>query len=310
MNMPQPLSTTLEITSRCNLECKYCFAGSGGKNTNEVSYEVIENVINDLITIGNQHFLIMGGEPTLHRDFLRIITYLKKKGVSVGFSSNGLNLSDSFCKELFTIGVRHNVYVSLDTIMPIDYKEITGRDRFQRVVDGIDNLRNNGIRYAISCVVIKQNVSMLDKLYQFACEHGASFLNLIRFNVEGRGVASKDEMGVNISSFNTECERLIAEHGGFKGFWGENCIIPTNASRKSHMNFPQENDLRQFLTIRSNGDVLMGRASGGLIIGNVFRDTILDMWSGAIAQRYFSMNAVDFNKLILNNIKEQNKGLL
>ena len=208
------------------------------------------------------------------------------------------------------MGVLHNVYVSLDTVNPLDYATITGRNQFHKVREGMNNLRTNGIRFAVSCVVIKQNIEILDEIYKFACDHGASFLNLIRFNVEGRGVLSKEIMGINITDFNDECDKLISKHGGFKGFWGENCIVPTNLTIRSQMSFPQENDLRHFLTIRSNGDVLMGRASGGLIIGNIFKNTIIDIWNGSIAKKYFDMNASEFNELIFNNIKEQNKGLL
>ena len=308
--MIKPTSSTIEITSKCNLECKYCFAGSGIYNSTELPYKSIVEAIDNLMTLGNMHFLIMGGEPTLHPDFLRIIEYIKRKNAHVGFSTNGIMLSDSFCQKLHSIGISHNVYVSIDTINPITYKDITGRDRFNKVIANLANLRNNGIRYAISCVVIKQNIELLDEIYQFSCENGASFLNLIRFNVEGRGIRSKNEMGVKMDTFNAECEKLVIRYGGFRGFWGENCIIPTDRRIKSHLCFPKENDLRQFLTIRSNGDLLLGRASCGIVVGNIFKSNIINIWNGDMANRYFCMAVNDFNEMILKNVKEQNKGLL
>lgn len=310
MNMITPLSATIEITSKCNLECKYCFAESGGRKCNELALDSVKAIIDGLASLGNSHFLIMGGEPTLHRDFFKIVDYVKRKDLHVGFSTNGLRLTDSFCHELASYGINYNVYVSLDTIDPLSYKCITGRDKFTTVVTGMQSLKNNGIEFALSCVVIQQNIGILDEIYQFAYRHGASFLNLIRFNVEGRGVKNMNEMGIKLSTFNAICDELISKYGGFRGFWGENCIIPTNESMKSHLSFPKEEDLRQFLTIRSDGDVLLGRASGGLKIGNVLQDNIIDIWNGDIAGQYFSMQSNVFNELILNNVRNHNIGLL
>lgn len=308
--MITPLSTTIEITSKCNLACKYCFAESGGKSSKELEYVTIQTIIEGLAALGNSHFLIMGGEPTLHRDFLQIVDFVKKKGLQVGFSTNGLKLTDSFCQKIAALGIKYNVYVSLDTIDSVEYKNITGRDRLAKVISGMQNLKNHGVEFAISCVVIRQNIEFLEDIYQFAEVNGASFLNLIRFNVEGRGVENKDEMGVKLATFNEKCDELISKHGGFRGFWGENCIVPTNNTINSQLSFPKEEELRQFLTIRTNGDVLLGRASGGLKIGNILCENIIDIWKGNIANKYFALLAEDFNELILNNIKNQNISLL
>ena len=78
----------MELTDRCNLRCRHCFqqrhAGSG-----DLSLAIIERVLRDATACGVNHVSFTGGEPTLHRHFVRILDRCVEANCSFSFVSNG-----------------------------------------------------------------------------------------------------------------------------------------------------------------------------------------------------------------------------
>ncbi|HLO30576.1 MAG TPA: radical SAM protein [Anaerolineales bacterium] len=84
----------LILTHRCTLKCDYCFAldfvrqaTTGGS---EVSFDVFEAYIDFLDRSGLQEARLLGGEPTLHQEFARLVRYAHLRGKKVTVFSNGL----------------------------------------------------------------------------------------------------------------------------------------------------------------------------------------------------------------------------
>ncbi len=78
------------LTTRCNLKCPYCFAqeklGSGQKLTMSISD--VEKVIGFLKRSNHPYFRAMGGEPTLHPEFPRILEMALQSGMRMDVLSN------------------------------------------------------------------------------------------------------------------------------------------------------------------------------------------------------------------------------
>ncbi|MGM0470350.1 MAG: radical SAM protein, partial [Promethearchaeati archaeon] len=87
-----PLSLELEITARCNLNCKHCYinlrANDEIAKRNELSKEDIKEIIDESISLGAISCTLTGGEPLLRGDFIDIYLYLKKKGILVSVFTN------------------------------------------------------------------------------------------------------------------------------------------------------------------------------------------------------------------------------
>lgn len=86
------------ITNTCNLRCSYCFAKGmlGSAHAEEMTMEEIKRIANfikrwDVPLNGNRpsFISILGGEPTLHSNFKKIIDYLLKNGFIINMFSNG-----------------------------------------------------------------------------------------------------------------------------------------------------------------------------------------------------------------------------
>jgi hypothetical protein len=107
----------IDVTSRCNLNCEYCFA-----NANDRCYEPTLQQLKDTISFlrGAQPLcnaiLFSGGEPTLREDFFEILDHARKEHFDcLMIATNGIKLANdpSYVKELVKHGVGV-IYLSFD----------------------------------------------------------------------------------------------------------------------------------------------------------------------------------------------------
>ena len=88
-----PLSINLDLTTACNFNCPHCVDSkiiNAGKilNTDDVKQTIDTLKSHGLKSV----ILIGGGEPTLHRDFEKIVRHLKNRNLQVGIVTNGSRL--------------------------------------------------------------------------------------------------------------------------------------------------------------------------------------------------------------------------
>lgn len=304
--MIAPKSATIELTHRCNLCCKTCFANSSqAASAAFLPIGTLYPLIDELLDMGVSSFLIAGGEPLLYGQFLQVLEKILARGIPPGIATNGLLLTQDLCEQLRDVGVGHNVYVSLDGSNRRTYRYIRGVDAFESVLKGLANLAKVRIKFAVSTVVVRPNASEIPSIYEIASRYQASYLNLIRFNLEGRGIVHAEDLRLRKETFQDLTRRYANQWGGRIGFFGENCIIPVCASALPSL--PDETDMRQFVVIRANGDVRLARASAGIQIGNVFSEKgFKAIWRSNTARRYLDdMDAQAFMELVQQKLLEE-----
>lgn len=108
----------------------------------------------------NHDVVITGGEPTLCRDFMAIVNFLKEKVKSISICTNGT--TDFYIdKEFFNKQV--NIQISIDGIKEI-HDSIRGINSFNRIFSTVSKLESLEIPYTISSVVNKYNSSCMKAL--------------------------------------------------------------------------------------------------------------------------------------------------
>lgn len=136
------------LTDRCNLRCKYCMPEDGVellKHEDILSFEEYLKLAQALVKLGIVNFKLTGGEPLVRRGLVDFIKSLKSlDGVKdVSLTSNGILLED-MGPDLVQAGV-DGINISLDTLNPLKYKEITRRGDLEKVLRGIDSLLDMGL---------------------------------------------------------------------------------------------------------------------------------------------------------------------
>ena len=88
-----PLSINLDLTSACNFACPHCVDSTIINTTRTLDFEMIRASIETMVEHGLLSvILIGGGEPTLHKDFEKIVRILKERRMQVGIVTNGSKL--------------------------------------------------------------------------------------------------------------------------------------------------------------------------------------------------------------------------
>ena len=84
----------IAITSQCNLNCSYCFAQeeykAGANSVGHMPLTIYEEALDFIMRSDIKQIRILGGEPTLHPDFIPYLELALKTGQPVRLFSNGL----------------------------------------------------------------------------------------------------------------------------------------------------------------------------------------------------------------------------
>ncbi len=137
----------VSVTDRCNLSCVYCRPGSRMKSLPHreiLKYEEIMRVIGVAVPLGISHIRITGGEPLVRRGVIDFIASLRSfSGISdISLTTNGVLLAD-MAPRLREAGIKR-LNVSLDSLNPDRFRQITGSDSWNAVWQGIERAEETG----------------------------------------------------------------------------------------------------------------------------------------------------------------------
>lgn len=156
-----PLFVNWDITYRCNSRCVFC---ERWKRKNEdIPLKEKLKIVKRLGESGVWLLSLCGGEPLLTSNLEKILKSVKKYGMKINISTNGLLLKDLPERviklvDFFTISVHSHKEKIHD--------ELVGTPgSFKRIREGIKRIRNLGNRRPIifvRCVVNKKNFSQIE----------------------------------------------------------------------------------------------------------------------------------------------------
>ncbi len=178
------------VTPECNFNCVYCRAGGEGLSANGVlmnSGEIIE-IVRIASEVGYKHLKITGGEPTLRKDLFGIISGCSELESldEVQLVTNGSALTKEYAQALADSGL-DNITISLDAASRERFKEITERDRFEKVISGIYAAREAGLPVTINSVVMQRNKEEIEGLIEIAGKTGSRLKLLDYMKINGNG---------------------------------------------------------------------------------------------------------------------------
>ena len=135
----------VSVTDRCNLRCHYCLQPGDIEwlpSPQILTFEEITLLVELLVGMGIRDVRLTGGEPLLRRDFPQLAARIGSiAGIEdLSLTTNGLHLERD-ATALVEAGItRFNV--SLDALSPERFSQVTGRDALDRVMRGLETLRN------------------------------------------------------------------------------------------------------------------------------------------------------------------------
>lgn len=145
----------VSLTDACNFRCQYCVASFGESyrpSPRLMSSEEIEGIVGIFAEMGIDRVRFTGGEPLVRRDSLDIFRRVGRLPLQLSLTTNGFNL-EKFLSCFKEIGLR-SINVSLDTLDPTKFLQITRIDGFTRVKNNIDRLLQMNFHVKLNVVVI------------------------------------------------------------------------------------------------------------------------------------------------------------
>jgi cyclic pyranopterin phosphate synthase len=138
----------ISVTDRCNLRCTYCMPEEPVWFRREeiLTYEEIVRLVSIFARRGVGKLRLTGGEPLLRRDLARLIRMLAETpGVEeISLTTNGV-LLEELAPDLAAAGLQR-INVSLDTLKPERFRDMTRRDGLDRVLRGLEIAHEVGLR--------------------------------------------------------------------------------------------------------------------------------------------------------------------
>lgn len=131
----------LSITDVCNFSCTYCLPNGyqkTGLEKENLSVDEIQRLVRGFAELGTSKIRITGGEPTVRKDYLEVAKAINAvKGIEkIAITTNGYKL-DQQAEDIYNAGIR-SINVSVDSLSPDKFQEITGYKYFDKVINGID----------------------------------------------------------------------------------------------------------------------------------------------------------------------------
>lgn len=165
----------LSVTDRCDLRCFYCMPkGFDGYDepTDWLSFDEIERVVASFTRLGVSSVRLTGGEPLVRKDLPALAKRLAAlPGLDdLSLSTNATRLA-RHAEELRDAGISR-INVSLDTVDPVKFKEIT-QGKLEKIIDGLLEAKAVGLNpIKINMVIMKGvNDDDVEEMVNFCLEN-------------------------------------------------------------------------------------------------------------------------------------------
>lgn len=176
----------ISVTDRCNLRCRYCMPEEGVqqlKHQDILSFEEIVDITNEAVKLGIEKVRITGGEPLVRKGIVNLVRMISGiQGIKdLSLTTNAILLED-MAKPLYDAGLKR-INISLDTVDPDEYYEITRGGDIKKVIRGIVAAQKAGMNpIKINCVIGKSGSEINSEGVRLFCEKmglEARFINLM-----------------------------------------------------------------------------------------------------------------------------------
>ena len=250
-----PLTFNLELTARCNNDCRHCYinlpASDQEAKARELSPQEILSIAREAVSMGTMGCTLTGGEPLLREDFAEIYLGLKRLGVLVSVFTNACLVTPRYV-DLFRKYPPRDLEVTVYGVTPETYEAVTRRPgSFAAFRVGLDRLLNGGVKVRLKAMALKTNVHELPEMASFCRKHTWDYFRfdpLLHLRYDGNPKRNQEIIAQRLTpeeivvleradperwpALQKNCDKLIASDGSHTGC---NHLFHCGAGLKSFM---------------------------------------------------------------------------
>jgi radical SAM protein with 4Fe4S-binding SPASM domain len=282
-----PVFVHLDLTKHCNCNCIYCASHDNISPKKYFQVNYFKKIIDKLQEAEVFEISFFGGEPFLYPGIYKLGKYSKKKGLIVGFLSNGTLIRKqdmSKIRESFD-----GCGIALNGIEEVHDKLCRKKGAFKKTIATIEMFIKNDFPFEINAVVCRSNISYLDDFLNFLAnllQENSININLFssRNNMKVEELLTMDEMK---NAFH-----IIERHnqGDLKNKVSLTHSIPMCLLDREYSIYNGGCSAGlTFAGIDMYGNVKICPSSS-TIIGNIFKSPLNEIWQKSKGMAYFKSN--------------------
>jgi MoaA/NifB/PqqE/SkfB family radical SAM enzyme/pimeloyl-ACP methyl ester carboxylesterase len=300
--MHEPIIANIEITTYCNLKCKFCARTQDKKRSQHMPVERFSNILG-LLPHCYKIVLVGLGEPLLHPEITRMIQIAKSLKKKVGLVTNGMLLEADISYRLLEAGL-DSIAFSLDGYDASVSSLVRNGTDFPRVIRNIKEFvaisnTTRKISMAVFSAVSKETISHLKSLIDQVSDLGADVLMLSDINFQSnlshtlwQNVNAPLEEMVKRAVSHAFSKNLpvLSVHGleefGLEERYQDFLLIPPGQLYRRSPQHAWCYSPWQTIPVDVEGNITLCDCQPGLIIGNLFQDSFSDIWNGETLKKY------------------------
>lgn len=197
------------VTQRCNLRCRHCYAAGTPNLHQELTTEEALRAIDGFADFGCPVVLFSGGEPFVREDILTLAAHARQRGLRVVFSTNGTLITPALAAEIARLQVSY-VGISIDGVEATHdaFRGVPGA--YARSLAAIRACREAGIKVGLRVTLTRANVQELPAIFRLMREEQIPRICLYHLVYTGRGANLRTE-DLSHSETRAALDRIIAE---------------------------------------------------------------------------------------------------
>src|ERR1051326_6707767 len=276
------ISLWLEIETRCNLACRFCYNFWRDGSVTEPRVLATADLLRGLDLLFESfecdQVALSGGEPMLRRDLEDIVRFLHARGLRIVLTTNGSLLTSSKLEALRTLGV-DTIQVSLHSARQEEHDWLSQGTSFRSALQALMLARQRGMGVAAVFVATRSNLARFPNLLELLALIDVRSVIFNRFIVSGLGNRHRTELTISDEReiIQTLCAAdAVAPQNGQTIFMGTPVNVDDNVrSRLSSVRFgacPVSERQRRW-TIGADGEIrFCNHSAKG--VGNILGDGI------------------------------------
>ncbi|MFM9843745.1 MAG: GTP 3',8-cyclase MoaA [Dongiaceae bacterium] len=200
----------VSVTDRCDFRCVYCMSEDMTflPKAELLTLEEMDRVCSAFVRLGVRKLRLTGGEPLVRKNVMSLIRNLSrhlKSGAldELTLTTNGSQLA-KYAGELADCGVKR-VNVSVDTLEPAKFTEITRWGKLDKVMDGIAAAKAAGLNVKINAVALKGvNDGEFDTMIEWCGRegHDLTFIEVMPMGEVGEGARLEQYLPLSVVRAN------------------------------------------------------------------------------------------------------------
>jgi SynChlorMet cassette radical SAM/SPASM protein ScmE len=293
--MYSPRSVDVEITSRCNLRCRYCyFFDNPAVDYQDLPTEEWLAFFDELGQDAVMYVTLQGGEPFIRKDFPALIEGIVRNRMRFSILSNGTLIDNDIAAFIAGTGRCDTVQVSIDGSGPEPHDACRGKGSFKAAMKGIHALQRQGVDVSVRVTLHRFNIHDLKNIARLLLEeldlgefttNSAAYLGSCRLN--------GDEVMLRTEDRGLAMEKLVCLANTYDGRITATAGPLAEARLWSAMENARTNEAEPFsfggrltgcgctdnnIAVRADGMIIPCCMLANMEVGRINQDSLAEVW--------------------------------